>query len=57
VARPANAVADGPAVDEAGRLERPELLEDTRSACAKDGCELLRRARTVASKLDEDLAP
>ena len=35
VARPADAVADGPAVDEPGRLERAELLEDAGPARAE----------------------
>ena len=56
MARPPDAVADRPSVDEARRLEGAELLEDAGPACAEGGRQLLGRARAVAAKLDEDLA-
>ena len=47
VARPADAVADGLAADEVGRLERPELLEDAGPAGAEPRRELVGRARAA----------
>ena len=55
VARPADAVADGPAVDEPRRLERAELLEDAGPARAEARGELFGRGCAVAAELDEDV--
>ena len=44
VARPADAVADGPPAHEAGRLQRVELLQHARAARAEPGREVLGRA-------------
>ena len=57
VARPADPVADRPAVDEPGGLERSELLEDARPAGSQPGRELLGRGRAGAAQLDQDVAP
>ena len=56
VARPADAVTDGLAADEAGRLERPELLEDAGPAGAEALGELVGRARAVEAEAEQDLA-
>ena len=56
VARPADAVADGLAADEVGGLERPELLEDAGPAGADPFGELVRRAGSVESKAEQQVA-
>src|SRR5215212_9059670 len=56
MAWPANAVADGLALDEVGRLERAKLLEDASPARTDRHCELVRRRGALTSEPDEDLA-
>ena len=56
MARPADAVADGLAADEVGRLERPELLEDAGPAGAEALGELIGRARAVEAEAQQELA-
>ena len=56
VARPADAVADGLAADELGRLERAELLEDAGPAGAEALGELVGRARAVEPEAQQELA-
>ena len=55
VARPADAVADGPAVDEPRRLERAELLEDPGPARAEARGKLFGGGCAVAAELHEDV--
>ena len=56
VARPADAVADRLAADEAGRLERPKLLEHAGPAGADPFGELVRGAGSVESKAQQQVA-
>ena len=62
VARPADAVADGPAVDEPRRLERAELLEDARSGSRRGAWQAvrarlapLRRSSTRMSRRSDEV--
>ena len=57
VARPPDAVADGLAADEAGRLERPQLLEDAGPAGTKPGGQLVGRARAIDPQPQQQVAP
>src|SRR3990172_1070669 len=54
VARPAHAVALGLVRDQARLLQCMELLEHTRPAGAKMGCEAIRRHRPTLPKVHED---
>ena len=56
VPRSADAVAFGPAHDELGRLERPELLEDPGPARPEPGGELVGRRRAELAEEHDDVA-